>query len=318
LLLAAKAHQAKEARMSAKTMRYQAALTTVLLASSALAQNNYALGPVESANSKTDVVILGQRYVLDSSTRCIVRTKVVSKQLCSLSLSRGTYAVVESDSEKLDRAAVVTVLPFSYVTGASTVMVGARVTEVRSDLGTFRLGSLVVDHTGLLAQGPIQLQNGNYVELVGTQPLARGQVLADGLRFQVTAAPNGDGASAALQTIEIVGSQTITGTGSQTITGTGIQTITGTGIQTITGTGIRTITGTGSQTITGTGAQTITGTGAQTITGTGAQTITGTGTQTITGTGTQTITGTGTQTITGTGAWTITGTGTRTITGTGR
>jgi hypothetical protein len=287
--------------MSAKTMKYLIALTTVLIASSTVAQNNYALGPVESASSKSDVVILGQRFVLDASTRCTVRTKVVSKQLCALALSRGTYAVVEGDANRLDRAAAITVLPFSYVPGASTVMLGGRVSEVRSHVGTFRVGSLVIDNTRLLAQGSVPLEVGMYVETVGTQPLVSGLLLADGIRLQVS---SGVGSTVSTtQTIEIVASQTITGTGSQTITGTGIQTITGTGIQTITGTGIHTITGTGAQTITGTGAQTITGTGAQTITGTGAQTITGTGALTITGTGTQTITGTGasTRTITGTG-----------------
>jgi hypothetical protein len=287
-------------------MRYIAALTTIFLTSGAVAQSNYALGPVESSNSKTEVVVLGQRFALDSNTRCKVRSKVVSRQFCVLALSRDVYAVVEGDSLKLDRAAAITVLPYSYVPGASTVMVGGRVTAVHAALGSFQFGSLLVSNTSLLARGPISLEVGQYVETVGIQPQLGDLVLANGLRFNQSS-----------QTIEIVESQTITGTGIQTITGTGIQTITGTGIQTITGTGTQTITGTGAQTITGTGAQTITGTGAQTITGTGAQTITGTGAQTITGTGAQTITGTGALTITGTGALTITGTGAQTITGTG-
>jgi hypothetical protein len=298
--------------MDIKSMRYTLGLASLLLASSALAQSNYALGPVESANSKIDVQILGQRYSIDSGTRCSVRTRVVSRQQCVSALSRDAYAVVETDTLKLDRAAAITVLPFDYVSGASTVMVGARVTSVRPEIGLVSLGSLQVDQTALLSSGQISLEVGSFVEFAGIQPLAGGVVLANGIRFTPSTI-TGTGA----QTITGTGTQTITGTGIQTITGTGIQTITGTGMQTITGTGIQAITGTGAQTITGTGSQTITGTGAQTITGTGAQTITGTGVQTITGTGVQTITGTGAQTITGTGAQTITGTGIQTITGTG-
>lgn len=260
--------------MKAKTMRYALGVVSVLIASVAGAQNNYALGPVESQNSKTDVVVLGQRFAIDSATRCSYGGKVVSKQSCTALLSRYAYAVVEGDSKILGRAAVITVFPFSYVSGASTVMVGARVTAVSPEIGVVRLGGLVVDNTSLLASGPLSLTVGAYLEIAGTQPASQGVLLADGLRFSTS---------------------TITGTGIQiqTITGTGIQTITGTGIQTITGTGIRTITGTGLHTITGTGLRTITGTGAavDTITGTGSsvKTITGTGAtvDTITGSGLQ-------------------------------
>jgi len=280
-----------------------------MFATGAVAQTNYALGPVETANAKADVVVLGQRFTLDANTRCKVRTKGVSKQVCTLALTRDVYAVIEGDSLKLDRAAAITVLPYSYIPGASTVMLGGRVTGVRPEIGVFQIGNLAVNESALLAQGAIPLRVGQYVEAAGTQPLPKDVMLANGIRFEVSTGTGDAPASEPVRAIEIGGSQTITGTGIQTITGTGIQTITGTGIQTITGTGTQTITGTGTQTITGTGTQTITGTGAQTITGTGVQTITGTGTQTITGTGAQTITGTGKQTITGTGTQTITGTG---------
>lgn len=242
--------------MSAKTMRYPLGLVTVFFAYSALAQTHYALGPVESANSQADVVVLGQRFALDTSTVCTVAGKETTKAACSAALSRHAYVVVVGDAVQLNRASRITVLPFTYVPGASTVMLGARVTDVRADLGVVRLAGLTVDSTALLAYGAFDVALGAYLELRGTQPAFSGVVLADGLRFSAS---------------------TITGTGLQTITGTGIQTITGTGIQTITGTGTQTITGTGIQ------AQTITGTGrqleTQTITGTGrqAQTITGTG-----------------------------------------
>jgi len=327
--------------MEEKTMRYAAAFGLLLFATAASAQHNYALGPVESDNSKSAVVVLGQRFSIDALTVCSLRGKTLGRA-CSAALSRNAYVVVEGDEQQLNRAATITILPYSYVPGASTVMVGARITEVRGDIGVVRLGALSIDNTALLGGGPIELAAGNYLEASGSQPLFGGGLLAEGLRY-TTSTITGTGRVLQTQTITGTGRQlqTITGTGTQTITGTGIQTITGTGIQTITGTGIQTITGTGTQTITGTGTQTITGTGvqAQTITGTGkatqtitgtgvqAQTITGTGkaTQTITGTGVQaqTITGTGkaTQTITGTGvqAQTITGTGkaTQTITGTG-
>jgi hypothetical protein len=287
--------------MASKSTRYALGFVALMLSPLGFAQGHYALGPVESSNSKVDILVLGQRFTLDASTVCTIRGKVVSKAGCTAALSRYAYAVVEGDSVQLSKAARITVLPFSYVPGASTVMVGARITAARPDLGVVSLSGLTVDNTALLSAGAVDLAVGTYLEVSGTQPAFGSTVLADGIRYEAL---------------------TITGTGRQlqTITGTGrqLQTITGTGIQTITGTGIQTITGTGIQTITGSGTQTITGTGiqAQTITGTGMQT------QTITGTGrqlqTDTITGTGRQLKTDT----ITGTGrqlqTDTITGTGR
>lgn len=327
--------------MKAKTMGYTLGVAFLLSLNVARAQAPFALGPVETDSSKFDVVILGQRFALAKETVCTSRGRVVSRSSCVASLSRGAYAAAEASVLTPATAARVTILPLSYVPGASPVMVGNFVSAVRPDIGIVRLGALDVDSTSLLAAGPFELVVGQFVEISGLQPLARGAVLADGLRYE-TATITGTGRQ--LQTITGTGIQTITGTGTQTITGTGIQTITGTGTQSVVGSGTQTITGTGKQTITGTGKQTITGTGAQiqTITGTGrsvqTQTITGTGrqlqTQTITGTGrqvqTQTITGTGraatTQTITGTGrlvqTQTITGTGraatSQTITGTGR
>ena len=212
--------------------------------------------------------MLGQRFLLDSSTRCVVRTRVVSKQACVLALSPDAYAVVEGDPINLARAASVTVLPFSYVPGASTVMVGSSVTNAFNDIGVVQLGALSVNDTALFANGSITLITGNYVEFSGVQFASNGVVLADGIRFS---------SADVTREISLAGTQSITGTGIQTISGSGIQSITGTGLQSITGTGAQSITGTGAQSITGTGAQSITGTGAQSITGTGKLSITGTG-----------------------------------------
>jgi hypothetical protein len=249
----------------------------MLLASSTFAQNNYALGPIESSNLKNEVVVLGQHFMLDANTRCTVRSRVVSRQQCVSALSRDSYAAVEGDPTKLERAAAITVFPFSYVPGASTVMVGSRVTAALNQIGVIQFGGLAVNDTSLLVSGPIAVGNGDYVEVAGIQPVSAGVVLANALRFGVASIAE-TGAETTFETVEVVSSQSITGTGIQTLTGSGVQSITGTGIQSITGTGTQSITGTGTQSITGTGTQSITGTGTQSITGTGTQSITGTGT----------------------------------------
>lgn len=304
--------------MKTKTMRYALGLVAALIATSTVAQNNYALGPVESSSSRTDVVVLGQRFSIDAATRCSIGARVVSGRSCTAALSAGAYIVVEGDQISLGRASVITVLPYSYVPGASTVMLGARVSAVQAELGIVRLGNLAIDETALFSYGSISHQLGAYLEVAGIQPSANGTVLATGIRFNVS----GSG----VQTIAGPSAQAITGTGILTYTGSGIQAITGTGIQAITGTGTAAITGTGVDAITGTGTEAITGTGTAAITGTGVDAITGTGTQAITGTGTEAITGTGVQmqAITGTGVQlqAITGTGkqaqAQAITGTGK
>ena len=295
--------------MKTKTMRYALGLVATLMATGTFAQNNYALGPVESASSRTEVVVLGQRFSIDNATRCVSGPRVVSARVCTGLLSSGVYAVVESDSVNLSRAATITILPYSYVPGASTVMVGSRISAVKAELGIVKVGNLGIDETALFSYGAISHQVGAYLEVAGIQPSPNGVVLANGIRFSAS----GSG----VQTVAGPGAQAITGTGILTYTGFGVQAITGTGIQAITGTGTQAITGTGAQAITGTGTQAITGTGTQAITGTGTQAITGTGTQAITGTGMQAITGTGMQAITGTGKQAITGTGKQAITGTG-
>jgi hypothetical protein len=301
--------------MKKKTMRYAVAVASTVFSMSTLAHNNYALGPVESSNSKADVVVLGQKFAIDGITRCIVRGRVVSRQACAMALSRDTYAAVEADVANPDHAAAVTVFPFSYIPGASKVMVGSWITRTSHNVGQFRFGGLVVDETALMAGGPIAIVHGDYVEVSGIQPVAGGALLADSMRFS---APSiGSDGLVDVELVSSMSTQSIAGTGLQSISGSGVQSIAGTGIRAITGTGSQSIAGTGAQSIAGTGAQSIAGTGAQSIAGTGTQSIAGTGIRSIAGTGTQSITGTGTQSIAGTGVRSITGTGTQSIAGTG-
>src|SRR5882672_7210677 len=144
--------------MNKKSIRYALGYAALLLASNTFAQSNYAIGPVESANSRSEVVVLGQRFFLDASTRCKIRGQVVSAQRCALAIARDTYVAVQGDAVKLDRAEAIAVLSFSYVPGASDVMVGARVTSVAPEIGVVRLGGLSIDATSLLSTGSISIE----------------------------------------------------------------------------------------------------------------------------------------------------------------
>ena len=104
--------------MNKKTMRYAAALATIVFSTSTIAQNNYALGPVESSTSKVYVAVLGQKFLIDSTTRCVVSGRLVSKQSCAAALVRDTYVAVEASASNPDRAATITVFSFSYIPGA--------------------------------------------------------------------------------------------------------------------------------------------------------------------------------------------------------
>ena len=73
-------------------------------------------------------------------------------------------------------------LDASYVPGATKVLLKGKVTSVDSASGKLSVGKQVVDYSSLLSKSVVAISAGMTVTIVGTQPLARGLVLADAIR----------------------------------------------------------------------------------------------------------------------------------------
>jgi hypothetical protein len=57
-----------------------------------------------------------------------------------------------------------------------------QVTSVDSASGKLAIGKQVVDYSSLLSKGDVAISIGTRVTVVGTQPLAKGLILADAIR----------------------------------------------------------------------------------------------------------------------------------------
>jgi hypothetical protein len=284
-----------------------------------------AIGPVERVScSGASFQLLGITFRATTASAKSV--------ICSWNLGSGLHYVVASGAQDLKGNAVasrVRELPAdTYVPGASIVFLRGNVSTVSAVTGEFQIAGSRV----LSPSGEVPIRNAA-VEVIGTQPLPGGVLIADAIYLSETGAQGSENQIA----------EAIIGTGSSTdaIIGTGASASaiigTGSAANAIIGTGTASKaiigTGTSKSAIIGTGAsfKAIIGTGASSsaIIGTGSSTnaIIGTGasSKAIIGTGksNSAIIGTGgsTKAIIGTGssASAIIGTGSSTnaIIGTG-
>ena len=151
------------------------------------------VGVVEQVDAKTgSIVVLGQPYSVGKAVLFAGRkTHAVGFPVSLLK----TDILVRVDGEVLANTSVrvtsVTVLPESVVPGANELFVAGVVKSV--DLcGGVTVGGLTVDLTGTFSEGVPVLAVGDYVEVTGIQPVARGVLYAQGL---VTAGVGGTGAT---------------------------------------------------------------------------------------------------------------------------
>ncbi len=70
----------------------------------------------------------------------------------------------------------------SYVPGATKVLLKGKVTSVDSASGKLAIGKQVVDYSSVLSKADVAISVGTLVTVVGTQPLAKGLILADAIR----------------------------------------------------------------------------------------------------------------------------------------
>ena len=253
-----------------KTMRLFLAVFGSLSVSVAMAQTNYVAGPVDRVSTDaTEFTVLGQTYIIDPETVFEANGKKISMFSGTRLLRDGNLVAVESRvSPAPSKAISIVISNVQYVPGASHVFVGGSVEQIALDIGTLRIGGLVVDISSTQPAVLSAINVGSFVEVTGIQPLPHGLLLGTSIAVAPKPTTNekseigagaqsigGTGSSVSLLIIGGTGSsvslQSIGGTGKgaslQSIGGTGknasLQSIGGTGrsvaAQSIGGTGIR-------------------------------------------------------------------------------
>jgi hypothetical protein len=239
-----------------------------------------AVGLLEAAScSSSSLRVLGMSFVS--------KDKNLKKTICQLSSSPDVSYVSVKGINKGSRISEMTsfsvVSKNDYAAGSTAVYINGTVSGQDSALGIFYIGEAAI------VGSPVLPAIGTVVEVVGTQPVPGGEVIASTIVGSGIQSIVGSGVEATVSS----GTQAIVGSGTQAIVGSGAQAIVGSGTQAIVGSGAQAIVGSGTQAIVGSGAQAIVGSGAQAIVGSGAQAIVGSGKQAIVGSGKQAIVGSG-------------------------
>ena len=73
-------------------------------------------------------------------------------------------------------------VPTDYVAGATQVIVSGRVNSIDASLGTMKIGKLTIDVSSVAGMNlPV---SGSLVQVVGTQPVSQGLVIAERLHVK--------------------------------------------------------------------------------------------------------------------------------------
>jgi hypothetical protein len=125
------------------------------------------IGPVEAINSiQTRAVVLGQKISIAPSQGVAVGN---------------TVAVYGSESADGTITATKVVSQGLYVPGSTSVYLVGVVQKVQSSVGRVVVNGLTVDLTPAMAQGAAVPTVGSEFRILGTQPVGRGTVMANGI-----------------------------------------------------------------------------------------------------------------------------------------
>ena len=194
-----------------------------------------------------------------------------------------------------------------YVPGATPVYIRGGVTQIRPAFGEVVL-------SGATIQGVYGDLDSTEVEILGTQPILGGVILAETISPISLSTSRG---SRSLDSSTGSGKLSSTGSGKLSSTGSGTLSSTGSGILSSTGSGTLSSTGSGKLSSTGSGKLSSTGSGVLSSTGLGTLSSTGSGKLSSTGSGVLSSTGSGTLSSTRSGKLSSTGSGVLSSTGSG-
>lgn len=308
------------ARMRANICGLACVVTLGMACGQAQASEISAVGPLEAVDCRSGTVqVLGIKFrSVDSTGLNAVCTAGLPSELSYVAITGATQA---GSSPRLVKLSVVS--KGQYVPGATPVYVRGEVTTTRISRGEIGL-------SGATVQGVSGDLSAAAVEVLGTQPLIGGAILAASINTIAPASSDssfvidsstGSGifSSTASGLLSSTGSGVLSSTGSGTLssTGSGKLSSTGSGVLSSTGSGIQSSPGSGTLSSTGSGKLSSTGSGKLSSTGSGVLSSTGSGVLSSTGSGTLSSTGSGKLSSTGSGALSSTGSGVLSSTGSG-
>ena len=168
--------------------RAMALVAMLLVASIAATRVNAAesllvVGPVESIDVSQGVLqVLGQTVRLTSQTRVYVgslansahATRTTQRAIRTVDAGQ-MVAVWSSDG---NAASVILISRERSVPGSTQVYVSGKVTSVDPLRGVATVGGTTIDLTSTLYRGPLEVSVGDALQVLGTQPLPNGVVLA--------------------------------------------------------------------------------------------------------------------------------------------
>ena len=146
-----------------------------------------AVGPIDSIDlRKSLIVVLGQAFVLDQTTRLSIAGRPSTSGIKALRLLRvGDYVAVGGivGTDSASKATEIVAAVNRYVDGASQTYVKGKIASLNQVVGQLTIGSLLVDFTPVLSSfDASSLAVGETVEFAGIRPISNGGLVAFTIR----------------------------------------------------------------------------------------------------------------------------------------
>ena len=139
-------------------------------------KNALLVGPIDAVDALAGTVsTLGRTFKASSDNVFAIANKIGGgnqPMVAVLGLTQKDGTVAAKSMVMLDVA---------YVPGATKVLLKGHVTSVDSRSGQLAIGKQIVDYSGMLSKAGGAISVGTRVTVVGTQPLAKGVILAEAI-----------------------------------------------------------------------------------------------------------------------------------------
>jgi hypothetical protein len=249
------------------------------------------VGPAESVDVASGVVqVLGQRVTVAAKTRLLVGAFNNSGMLASAGLrtlrqiEAGQMLAVWSEDGKV--ASDVYLSRVRSIPGASQIYLNGIVTAVDLSTGFATIGGTKIDLTALLFSGALDLQSGDRLQVLGTQPTPHGVILASDFAVLRTSGIGGTSTSG-------IGGTSVNGIGGTSVNGIGGTSVNGIGGTSVNGIGGTSVNGIGGTSVNGIGGTSTSGIGGTSVNGIGGTSTSGIGGTSVNGIGGTSVNGIG-------------------------
>jgi hypothetical protein len=136
------------------------------------------MGPVTSINAADGTItLLGRNFALPKSSA--IFNQLAASAVTGENVQVAVYGQLSRNGSLKQTSAAI--IPDQYVPGVSSVVVSGRIKAVNNATAKFVVGTLEVDFSQTLADGPISLKVGDVVRATGVQHRNRDTLYASGL-----------------------------------------------------------------------------------------------------------------------------------------